>query len=226
MTKLNKYDITSAALQIEEFTDDNSVFNVFSYDFFSPKQSVPYELNITDNTYSIHHFTASWVDSGNKEEVSPAKGLRNRIKRLFLLNKKVVLMSNSWIDKNFSNSYKLNIPGPLFEAEMSVHDFEKVVNNRDLLVRNNLFFIKDKNSKRYTGKDLNYPIAKIKDSDLEVHFIHCYSREQALKNWNDGISYMENNPYCFLIQEGAISRFDFYKICFFLNLHKRVIRLG
>jgi len=37
---------------------------IYSTEYFCPKDLVSGEINLTENTYSIHHFDASWVDSG------------------------------------------------------------------------------------------------------------------------------------------------------------------
>lgn len=40
---------------------NNFDFNkVLSYDYFSPKSCITNDINITDNTYTIHHFIGSW----------------------------------------------------------------------------------------------------------------------------------------------------------------------
>lgn len=39
---------------------------VFPCDYFSPKNYMTHKLNITDNTYCIHHFDGSWVSKGDK----------------------------------------------------------------------------------------------------------------------------------------------------------------
>ena len=49
---------------ISEFVDDDSVINVFDYDWFSPIDSTGkrYVLRTTSNSYCIHHFASAWVD--------------------------------------------------------------------------------------------------------------------------------------------------------------------
>ena len=43
-----------------EFSYCPSVINLFPEDWFSPKNWDTQEIEVTDNTYSIHHFSASW----------------------------------------------------------------------------------------------------------------------------------------------------------------------
>ena len=45
---------------INDFSFDTSVLSVFNADFFSPKISHVPEVNVTKDTYSVHHFEASW----------------------------------------------------------------------------------------------------------------------------------------------------------------------
>lgn len=45
----------------ERFGKDASVVYVFPCDYFSPKNYITKKLQITSNTYSIHHFAGTWV---------------------------------------------------------------------------------------------------------------------------------------------------------------------
>lgn len=55
INSLNQFDINSSDLQILPF------------DYFSPKSYKTGKLNITERTFTIHHFTASW--HGKKEKL-------------------------------------------------------------------------------------------------------------------------------------------------------------
>ncbi len=46
---------------IDEFDFSSNVINVLPADYFSPKQWDTQELNVTSRTYSIHHFSGSWL---------------------------------------------------------------------------------------------------------------------------------------------------------------------
>lgn len=48
----------------EEFIKDDKIINVFPVDYFSPKTWDTQEMRITNNTYSIHHFSGSWQPKG------------------------------------------------------------------------------------------------------------------------------------------------------------------
>jgi hypothetical protein len=39
---------------------------IYPTDYFAPKSNTTGELNITENTHSIHHYDASWVSSGER----------------------------------------------------------------------------------------------------------------------------------------------------------------
>lgn len=54
------------------FTDRNEIqtvagVTVYPTEYFCPKNFETGELNITDNTHSIHWFDGSWLDDFNKE---------------------------------------------------------------------------------------------------------------------------------------------------------------
>jgi len=67
---IKKYYKVNNISCIEDFKDDKDVINLFPVEFFSPKTWNKVTLDITDNTYSIHHFAASWYSG---EDVMKAK---------------------------------------------------------------------------------------------------------------------------------------------------------
>ena len=40
-------------------------FTIYPAEYFCPKDLLSWETNLTENTYSIHHFSASWLDINN-----------------------------------------------------------------------------------------------------------------------------------------------------------------
>ena len=50
-------------------------FTMYPTDYFCPKNNRTYELKITDNTYTIHHFQGSWVPE--------KKRINSKIKKIF-----------------------------------------------------------------------------------------------------------------------------------------------
>lgn len=51
---------------IKDFDYDESVINVFPADYFSPKRFDTNEIEVSDRTYSVHHFAASWAEPYNR----------------------------------------------------------------------------------------------------------------------------------------------------------------
>lgn len=58
-TMESKYRMKSIA-SIDEFIDEEGVINLFPADYFSPISWETKHLDQTENTYSIHHYVASW----------------------------------------------------------------------------------------------------------------------------------------------------------------------
>lgn len=52
---------------VDDFVDSPQSISIFPVDWFSPKSLITGEINITPNTYTIHHFSASWC--GRKERL-------------------------------------------------------------------------------------------------------------------------------------------------------------
>ena len=207
----------------EDFVFDDSVLNVFSPDFFSPKQSEPYELTITHKTYSIHHFAATWVPPKIEMQISVKERMKRWLKKSCLLRKNIVIISNTDFDKDFLNAFGIKSYGPLMESHMETDDFLELVANPELFKEDNISFIKDKESVRYVGKDLNYPIAKIHDTKLEIHYMNCFSREQALNIWNRGVRNIRNKKFVFVLQIKDVRRIDFYRVCLEINHNVNLI---
>lgn len=49
-----------------QFDYNSHIISVFESDFFSPKQANSNFINITSNTYTVHHFEASWFPADKK----------------------------------------------------------------------------------------------------------------------------------------------------------------
>lgn len=48
--------------KVSDFNYDPNVINIFPVDWFSPKSWDTKEINVTENTYSVHHFEGSWLE--------------------------------------------------------------------------------------------------------------------------------------------------------------------
>lgn len=71
-------DLTTVVTRVSDifkkygFTDENKIqkiadVTIYPVEYFCPKNYETGELNITENTYSIHHYDASWVDEFGKK---------------------------------------------------------------------------------------------------------------------------------------------------------------
>ena len=80
---------------IQEWSDKPDVICLFPADWFSPKSWKTLEIETTNNTYCIHHFSASWKASQLDYKKTPLqatlffirrcyRGVIKRIKRLFI----------------------------------------------------------------------------------------------------------------------------------------------
>lgn len=51
---------------LKEFQGGNEILSIFSAEFFSPKYPNSFRCPITQNTYAVHHFAASWYPVDKK----------------------------------------------------------------------------------------------------------------------------------------------------------------
>ena len=89
LRKDGSYDTTSNTERITKFTIDkyglipkssyqkleDGIVTIYPYDYFCPKDWSTGQINITENTYTIHHFSGSWLSKDKKEKLE----YKNRI---------------------------------------------------------------------------------------------------------------------------------------------------
>lgn len=73
---------TTAFLKKDGFIGSNKIeqvaeINIYPADYFCPKNYFTGELCITENTRSIHHYTASWQNDGEKKQFEVLRKLNN-----------------------------------------------------------------------------------------------------------------------------------------------------
>lgn len=55
-----------AIYNVDEFENAPKQINIFPASFFSPKRNDNFEVCLSENTYSIHHFNASWFPASKR----------------------------------------------------------------------------------------------------------------------------------------------------------------
>ena len=210
----------------EDFSFDAKVFNVFTVDYFSPKRYDTGEIEITNNTYSVHNFAGSWLPQPEGSTHTP-RSIISKIKvwivRHILVRKCIVLLSGNREDSRLSQKFNIRHHGPLSKAVLSDSDFKSLINNKELFVEDNLRFICRDESKKETADGDFFPIALVGNTDIEVHFVDCYSREQALKSWNEGIRNMLLYKPVILYYRNSHTKLRDYWNCIKINLGQIII---
>lgn len=180
---------------IEEFSDSDQVINILPVDWFSPKDWRSLQINKTDRTYSIHHFAASWKkDQLTRKAVfkdwlfKTKINIRNHCTSLLLLKRNVCFLTNSSLAFPFSNAFGLPKCSPLSQARMSQLDFISLMKLSNQLESLELQFIKQQESKYKQYLTTFYPIARIKGTEIEIHYCQCVSREEAFAIWTSGVA--------------------------------------
>ena len=83
-------DLTTVVVRVSEifkrygFTDENKIQNVkgitiYPVDYFNPKDPKTGDVKISSNTYSIHHFDASWVIPLRKKYITYRRLISSKI---------------------------------------------------------------------------------------------------------------------------------------------------
>ena len=83
------------------FTDKNEIqevagVTVYPTEYFCPKDPKIRKIHITENTYTIHHYDASWVDENQKKIITEKEWIDKHIKINFFASflKKVSVLKN------------------------------------------------------------------------------------------------------------------------------------
>ena len=175
---------------ISQFDLDQSVINVFPVDYFSPKRWSDGTITVTPETFSIHHFAASWM-TGNTSRNNRRGSFKERISLFYrkVESRKytdIVLLSNKPISRDYY-SYFLQKPcTPLLNTKVFGEDFACLLplfeSKRDVELK----FIPQNQTKHISAKYEFYPVGVVEGTDIEVHFIHSLTQEQARKEWESG----------------------------------------
>ena len=177
-----------------QFAFDIDVINVFPEDYFSPKEWSSNKITVTPETYSIHHFASSWMSNSSKKR-SRTTLLKEKLVMLYrklgsLGCKDIALLSNRSLAGQYYEYFFQEPSTPLLSTRVYSEDFVRLL---DLMTKQDkleLKFIPQFESKYSSSYDF-YPVARVGDTDIEIHFIHSLKRDDARKDWKKGLEKMK-----------------------------------
>lgn len=186
---------------ISQFNPDETVVNVFPVDYFSPKEWTNGRITVTDRTYSIHHFAASWMSSVT-EKKSKRILLKERIALLYrkacsLNCRDVVLLSNRSLAIHYYNFFFQDHTTPLLNTRLYGDDFVRLLDlmaTRDPSTLALRFIPQHQSIHTEAGFDF-YPVGIIEGTDIEIHFIHSLTTDEAKRDWETGLSNMNGKKW-------------------------------
>lgn len=185
-----------------DFIDDPSIINVFSEDFFSPKHYKTREINITHNTFSIHHFEGSWVPPTIKSPITDTAPLSQKHSfrkyiRYHIFSQNINIISSTYISNIFSQKFNILIHNPILRGEITLTDIIQITTHKVELNPQNITFICKRDSiHNFEGF---YPIVKIKNTNIEVHFTNDFSREMVFDYWVNEYSKIKKERNVYII---------------------------
>ena len=159
---------------LSEFVNDADRINILPIDWFSPKHWQTREINCTDNTYSIHHFAASWKE-GIKED--DEKHIEKKEKpNCFSTFKKNVCRILCEIATRHSHFARIFIP--LYSAEkfylsrkMWVYapDYKEILRLQRSLRKQEIEFITPEQAHHIYTDYTIVPVAKVTGTNIEIY---------------------------------------------------------
>ena len=174
---------------VDDFVYANDIINVFTPEYFSPKHYASKKTEVTPQTFSIHHYAGSWVTQSPTKIEQPPKTIKKTtiwgiFRKHLVIRKKINIISTPEVSKIVSNKLNVTQYNPLNLGEISEIDKISVYKNPNLLTENNIVFISSSESKNRKELSDFYPIARIKNTNIEIHFRDYFSREGVEIEWN------------------------------------------
>lgn len=174
---------------VSDFVYAGDTINVFTPEYFSPKHYASKEIEATPQTFSIHHYAGSWVSHSPIKKELPKTSIKKTtvlgiIRKRLVIRKKINIISTPEVSRIVSNKLNVTQYNPIHLGEMSEIDIVSVIKKTSLLTEDNIVFISSFESKNKEEISDFYPIAKIKNTDIEIHFRDCFSREDVENGWN------------------------------------------
>ena len=178
-----------------QFCFDPGVINVFPVDYFSPKKWNDGVVTVTPNTFSIHHFAASWMPKPSKKKKGGIR-LKEKVASLYRkLGSKgcrdVAVISNRALGLHYYDFFMQKPSTPLLNAKMYGDDFTRLLKLLEERKDLELKFIPQNQSRHSSAGYDFYPVGIVDDTDIEVHFIHCLTKAIAIKDWQTGLKEMK-----------------------------------
>lgn len=232
---LYDYNIIS---NINDFNHNINLFNVFSSDFFSPKNYSNRKIELTNNTYSIHHFEGSWLDNNNQsnnrhKQVSISRKLKknlfrsffHKISKLVFSIRNIIIISNGDIENKCCHLMWKKYSNPFRMSCFSDDNFVRFVK---LNIRNDfnkhIEFISRNESNELLFPNEYYPIGRIKETNIEIHFTYFFSREQIRNELIQFDNLIKNKTIIYIFQQKkTLTCWDIYKTCLKILFSNRPI---
>ena len=120
------------------------------------------------------------------------KRILGNINKIGLKNKCFTIISNNCWGGFVYQKFNLQYRTPFVGLFIFAPDYIELLENFDILIEKKLFFI-DAGSSKYKEELINnntfnkYPIAKLAEN-VEIHFLHYHSKEEAENKWNERCS--------------------------------------
>ena len=210
--------------EIKDFNYFENVINVFTADFFSPKHYASRKIEITSNTYSIHHFEGSWVEKKQQptppsEKKSPKQTLLGFIRRHLIFKQNVNIISTKQISNIISHKLGIACINPVLNGVITEDDYIKLLKKKDLLISDNIEFITPAESANERIISDFYPIARIKGTTIEIHYTDYLSREAVIENWNNLCDLLKNRRNVFIFpSKKKLSKLKLIRVAFLINV--------
>ena len=186
--------------RVEDFDYDKKTVNIFPIDWFSPKTWYNHELRVTKRTFSIHHFSGSWLDGAAKKQVNVKLSLPMRVRcklakwyrqRCYRKHPVSIVTNVGGVAQAYYGYHFMQVASPFVSGQVKADDFRKIVSELPNLDMSRLHFISPIES-RYEHADY-YPIATLGDTGIEVSFPAMVSRQSVVDVWERGFGEFTNS---------------------------------
>lgn len=130
-------------------------------------------------------------------------------------NNFTIISNNCWAGFIYQ-SYKMKYNTPTIGLFFMADDYINFLKNIRELVKRDIIFINELESKYYNHfKEWDvfgtYPIGKFKGSDIEIHFLHYLSEDEAKSKWNERVERINWNKTLFKFNDQNLCEYKHIK---------------
>ena len=183
---------------------------IYPKDFFNPKGGS--KLSFTQNTRTIHQYSATWVSNSKgisdsfswKSKLNKCKAdVKHFLKKYTILNRNRLVITNNYLSNCYQETYSLHAVSPFNGGWISDDDYLLLDQMLRELELGTYHFIERAESKYEDKSFYDYPILRFDTCGAEVHYELKDSKEDVIVQLQRTVGklHLTSNLYVFVTDD-------------------------